>query len=289
MASREAIGDIIFVGDGPEVLGLFDRLKHPERVLGYFCDADVKENMGIVFLGRVSDAAKYIDSNPGVFRVYCGMSCIGVDVVRCIQDACKVRAVKFCAVLPVINELEGNFVPMHVGKSLLLTPHSEPLSRFFNAALKRGLDFLLSLVMLLTLFPVVYLCKYIIAKKLHLGTAIRTQWCSGPNGKQFRRFSFRVPEGKVPSGWDYLPELMNVFVGQMSLVGPPPVPETSDGDASMSDSRFHRSYVKSGMAGWRRIEDGDGCKNQITRDIWYTENWSIWQDASILFRSILGS
>ena len=240
MASKKAVKDTILVGDGPEVVGMFDRLKYPERVLGHFCDAEEGESMGIVRLGGVSDVAKYIDSNPTVCRVYCGTSSIDVDKVRNIQTACKTRAVKFCAVLPVVNELEGTFVPMHIGKSLLLTPQAEPLSIFYNKALKRCLDILLSLLGLLTIFPIVYLFKYIVIKKLQLGAALRTQWCTGPDGKRFRRLTFRIPEGKPHAGWDDLPQLINVFMGQMSLVGPSPLAATEEDAPAASDVRFMR-------------------------------------------------
>lgn len=286
MANKKAIEDTIFVGDGPEVMGLFDRLKHPERVLGCFCDAEEKEGGGFVRLGSVADAAKYINSNLAVCRVYCGMSCIDSDVVRGIQAACKVRAVKFCAVLPVVNDLDGTFVPMHIGKSLLLTPQAEPLSRLGNLAVKRCLDFLLSALILLTIFPVVYLCKYISIKKLHLGTALRVQTCAGPNGKPFRRLTFRVAEGKMSSGWDELPQLMNVLLGQMSLVGPSPVAVTLDKKADAPDALFSRSYLKAGMTGLARVKGSGRSEGQLAHDLWYIEKWSIWMDVSILVSSI---
>lgn len=282
--SKKEQKDTIFVGDSPEIQSLYGRLKRPERVIGVFCDTEDGDDPHPLRMGGVSEVVNYLEVNPSVHRVYCSMSDLEVDAVRSIQSACKVRAVKFCAVLPAINELDVSFVPMHVGRQLLLTPRPEPLALIHNIMVKRLFDLILSMLLLLTVFPVVYLFKYINVKRMHLGTAIRAQRVVGPNGRRFLRFTFRVPEGVNDGGWDALPQLFNVLTGRMSFVGPAPVPESHEG-ATLPSSRMERRYVKSGMTGWAQLLSSDG-RSVLKDDIWYVEHWSLWLDLRILFRSL---
>lgn len=277
--------DTLLVGDGPELAALYDHLKRPERVLGMFCGLDCPGIPSVSRLGDVADVPGFLEHNPQVSRIYCSMSCVETEAVQTVRDACKVRAVKFCAVLPVVNDLAGRFVPMHIGKQLLLTPQSEPLSRLYNVMLKRAVDLLISLLLLLTLFPVVYLCKYIIAKKKRLGAVMRVQPCDGPDGKVFPKLTFRLGEGDLPTRWTAMPQLLNVLVGQMSLVGPSPLPVSGRETVEIHTPRLERRFVKSGMTGWTQLRDREGVE-VLRDDIWYVEHWSLWLDLRILFRSI---
>jgi len=284
MSNREQ-HDTILVGDMVEMVSLYGHLKRPERVLGVFCEDAEPLGVGCARLGEVADVPNYLRANEGVRRVYCCMSQVDVEYVRAIQNVCKVRAVKFCAVLPTVNELDAEFVRMHVGKQLLLTPKAEPLTNLVNALIKRLFDFVLSLVLLLTLFPVVYLLKYINAKRLHLGVALRAQQVTGPNGRQFSRLTFRTLHGGESRGWDNLPQLMNVFAGKMSLVGPDPIPVNQDADSAYS--HLERRYLKSGMVSKARLKGRLG-EESLSDDVWYAEHWSLWLDIRLLTKAILG-
>lgn len=273
--------DTIFVGDAPELERLYGKLKRPERVLGAFCAQDSPLATSVNCLGDLDDVSGYLCQNPQVRKVYCCVSQIDAEQVRAILSACKMRAVKFCAVLPVLNELEDEFVPMHVGHQLLLTPRPEPLSRVHNILLKRFLDTLVALFLLLTIFPVVYLFKFVLIRLTRKGAVLQMQPCSGPDGKPFSRISFQEKSGV----WSGMPQLLNVLVGQMSLVGPAPIP-AADGDAQSSCARLERSYMKSGMSGWSQLKHGVG-RDCLRADIWYAEHWSVWRDLQIMFRSML--
>lgn len=280
--SKKVQKETIFVGDGEELKSLYDRLKRPGKVLGAFCSPDAVMAQTVPCLGEVDDVPAFLEDNPQIRRVYCGTSHIKVDQVRAVQQSCKTRAVRFCAVLPVVNELGESLVTMKVGKQVLLTPRTESLSRLHNLLVKRVFDFVVSLVLLLTLFPVVYLVEYVLVKVRRQGTAIRVQRCTGPNGRTVRRFTFRTPDGES-TGIAALPQLMNVFAGRMSLVGPAPIPLSDEDEAASMPKHLERRLVKPGMTGLSQLRGHEGAE-ALRDDIYYIENWSLWLDLKILLR-----
>jgi exopolysaccharide biosynthesis polyprenyl glycosylphosphotransferase len=94
-------------------------------------------------------------------------------------------------------------------------------------------------------------------------------------GKLLRRFSI-----------DELPNLLNVLRGQMSLVGPRPLPLRDH--ALLEDWHRRRSNVLPGMTGlWQISGRSDLSFDDLVRlDFYYLENWSIWLDISILAKTL---
>lgn len=288
--SRKEQRDTIFVGDGAELVAMYDRLKRPEKVLGVFCALDAPVSSMAPYMGGVDDVPGYLEGNLQVKRVYCCTSQIGVDQLKAVQQACKMRAVKFCAVLPAVNELDAKFITMNVGGHLLLTPEPEPLSKIYNLLFKRLFDILVSLLLLLTVFPVVYLVRYVMAKKRKVGAVLRVQYCTGPDGKEFPRLTFRPTiQGEGDGGCMAMPQLLNVLVGHLSLVGPKPLPVPRDGDDTLLPCRLERRFLKGGMTGWAQVRGREEASEALRDDIWYAEHWSWWLDIRILLKSALGT
>jgi exopolysaccharide biosynthesis polyprenyl glycosylphosphotransferase len=96
-----------------------------------------------------------------------------------------------------------------------------------------------------------------------------------PVGRLLRRFSI-----------DELPNLINVLRGQMSLVGPRPLPLRDH--ALLEDWHRRRSNVLPGMTGlWQISGRSDLSFDDLVRlDFYYLENWSIWLDISILAKTL---
>ncbi|WP_408993488.1 exopolysaccharide biosynthesis polyprenyl glycosylphosphotransferase [Streptomyces sp. 1268] len=96
-----------------------------------------------------------------------------------------------------------------------------------------------------------------------------------PVGRMLRRTSI-----------DELPQLLNVLLGHMSLVGPrPPLPE----EASRYDEREHRRLtVKPGLTGlWQVSGRSDlSWQEAVSLDLWYVDNWSVAADMGLLARTV---
>lgn len=136
------------------------------------------------------------------------------------------------------------------------------------------------------------------------------QWRAGKDGKPFKIFKFRsmkkgadkdprslfVDEknpfltrvGRFIRKWsvDELPQLFNVLMGQMSLVGPRPtlLYQVKKYDAFQKK----RLLVKPGLTGWAQIHNWveSSWEERIKLDIWYIEHRSLFLDLYILFRTI---
>jgi len=87
-------------------------------------------------------------------------------------------------------------------------------------------------------------------------------------------------------GIDELPQLINVFRGEMSLVGPrPALPHQVE---KYSEQERWRLEVKPGITGWALVNGRNilSWSERIKLDIWYIDHWSIWLDLKILFKTI---
>jgi len=86
---------------------------------------------------------------------------------------------------------------------------------------------------------------------------------------------------------DELPQLINVLLGHMSLVGPrPALPEQVD---LYTDFERRRLLMRPGLTGWAQINGNTELmwKDRIALDVWYVDHWSIWLDLLIILRTVL--
>jgi lipopolysaccharide/colanic/teichoic acid biosynthesis glycosyltransferase len=88
------------------------------------------------------------------------------------------------------------------------------------------------------------------------------------------------------TGLDELPQLLNVLVGQMSLVGPRP--DLVEQAAHYSESDRRRLAVLPGITGWAQVRGREeiGWPERIRLDLWYIDHWSLGLDLRILFMTV---
>jgi putative colanic acid biosynthesis UDP-glucose lipid carrier transferase len=93
---------------------------------------------------------------------------------------------------------------------------------------------------------------------------------------------------------DEIPQFINVFLGQMSVVGPRPHPTPLNIESNKNiDNYMVRHLVKPGITGWAQINGYRGetkdinlMKKRLEYDLWYIENWTFWLDFEIIVQTI---
>ena len=86
---------------------------------------------------------------------------------------------------------------------------------------------------------------------------------------------------------DELPELINVFKGEMSIVGPRPLLMQYLDRYTPEQARRHD--VRPGITGWAQVNGRNAIswEDKFILDVWYVDNWSLWLDVKIIFMTIL--
>ena len=89
---------------------------------------------------------------------------------------------------------------------------------------------------------------------------------------------------------DEFPQFLNVFMGDMSIVGPRPHMLKHTSDYSTRISKYMvRHFMKPGITGWAQVNGlrGDTSISERTKyDLYYIENWSLWLDLKIILLTL---
>ena len=188
-----------------------------------------------------------------------------------------------------------------------------PLNNTLNSVAKRLVDILGSVCGIILASPVM-IVSAILIKATSDGPVIFAQERVGLHNKPFQMYKFRTmieqTEAEEESGWttkndprvtkvgrflrrtslDELPQLFNIFVGQMSLVGPRPErPQFVEKFREEIPRYMIKHQVRPGLTGWAQINGlrGDtSIEKRIEHDLYYIENWTMELDIKILFLTI---
>src|SRR5699024_5250753 len=186
--------------------------------------------------------------------------------------------------------------------------------RFLNLIVKRIIDFLGSLIGIVMISPILIIIALSI-KLTSKGPMFFKQERLGKNGKVFKVLKYRtmvVNAEKMGTGLfvktesdnritsvgkllratslDELPQLWNVLIGSMSLVGPrPPVPSHPYKYEEYSDFQRKRFETKPGITGLTQVTVRNSVPwdERIPIDVKYIESFTVWLDIKILFTTLM--
>lgn len=186
----------------------------------------------------------------------------------------------------------------------------------FNKVIKRIFDLVFSCFIIITVLSWLLPIMAVLIKLESKGPLFFVQKRSGINSKNFNCYKFRSMElndaadmklsskndvritkvGKFirKTSIDELPQFFNVFLGEMSVVGPRPhMISVTDLYATKIDKFMVRHFVKPGITGLAQtkgyrgeVETDTDIINRVKYDIFYIENWSILLDIKIIFITI---
>ena len=171
---------------------------------------------------------------------------------------------------------------------------------------KRLLDFHLALTALLVLSPLLLLLTVAGAVAMR-GNPFFAQPRPGRGERIFRLIKFRtmsdrrdasgalLPDGERLNGYgrflrktslDELPELFNILVGQMALVGPRPL--VTAYLPLYSEEQHHRHDVRPGLTGYAQVHGRNAVpwEERFRMDVWYTQNITFRLDCRILLDTV---
>lgn len=177
----------------------------------------------------------------------------------------------------------------------------------FQHVVKRAIDIVCSGLGLIVLSPILIIVAILV--RINLGSPIFfTQDRVGKDGKIFKMIKFRTMldavdkyGNKLPdekrftkfgdklrsTSIDELPELVNILIGDMSLVGPRPL--LVKYIPLYSKEQFRRHEVKPGLTGWAQINGRNSISwsEKFKLDVWYVDNKSIYLDFKILIKTVM--
>jgi lipopolysaccharide/colanic/teichoic acid biosynthesis glycosyltransferase len=176
----------------------------------------------------------------------------------------------------------------------------------FARKLKRAMDLVGATVGLVLMSPI--LAAASVAILVTMGRPIFfTQVRAGLDGMPFRILKFRTMRAPrqgeemlhtdaqrltTIGRWlrktsiDELPELWNILVGDMSLVGPRPL--LLEYVPRYNQQQRKRLDVLPGLTGWAQVNGRQTIKfsERFAFDAWYVDNWSFWLDVKIIFKTV---
>jgi exopolysaccharide biosynthesis polyprenyl glycosylphosphotransferase len=309
----------VLVGTGEHIEDVAHALAAGDEginVIGFISLSPRPDN-GLISLGTLEDVGEIV----GVHRVdeviIADPDFPQREAVELV-DECHQRGVTV-RIAPSTMEIlvhRAEFVP---GQSVPLFELKPPVFEGFDYALKRTFDLIGSLLLIIVLSPLLLACALAI-KLTSRGPVIYRSSRPGIGGAPFACFKFRTmyrdaharqpaleqlneasgalfkirddprvtPVGRLLRRFsiDELPQLFNVLYGQMSLVGPRPLPQR-DYDR-LEDWHKKRYLVTPGITGlWQVSGRADLDFDDLVRlDFLYLERWSVFLDLSILLKTI---
>lgn len=289
-------------------------------VAGYFDDApNPKFGDDCSYLGTPEQVIDYLKANRGIHYLFCCLPSARADVIVPIIDYCENNVVHFFSVPNVRNYVNRRMYLNMLGDVPYLSLRDEPLERVENRFVKRAFDIVVSGLFLCTFFLIILAIVTIITKITMPGPIFFCQKRNGINGREFNMLKFRSMKVNKEADtlqatehdpritkWgaimrktniDELPQFINVFIGDMSIVGPRPHMLVHTEEYSrLVEGYMVRHFVKPGVTGWSQVTGFRGETKELTEmegrvkgDIWYIEHWSFGLDLYIICMTVLNT
>ena len=305
---------IVLIGVNNCTLNFIEKIRSsPDlgyEITGYF-NTGPRSKLDIPYFGSFKKVSQY-------FKVFVPdealimLSDKSQPYLEHLISICERWGIKFSIVPNMFQSFSSRIYISSFDGIPVMSMRRVPLDRTLNKFIKRSLDIVVSLLMLICLSPLMLITALII-KISSPGKVIFKQKRVGLGRRPFTMYKFRSMREETESdisatekndprctrfglfirkfSIDELPQLFNVLRGEMSLVGPrPEIPFYVKEYRKSVPLYMVKHYVKPGITGWAQVNDLRGSdtsiEERIRHDIYYIEHWSVWFDIKILFKTL---
>lgn len=313
------IKHIIIVGAGALGKTFADKIiTDPQmgyKISGYIDDYYPKTNKdGIPILGTTRELNEILEEYR-VDEMIIALPNTSFKRINEVIDICEYQGVKTQVIPDYFNLIQGSRASFDDLDGIpLINTRYIPLEEPHNRFIKRAFDLVFSLAFVI-LFSWFLLLIAILVKLTSPGEIIYKQERIGMNRVPFTVYKFRSMRNADPGDgdvkWtkendprktafgsflrktsiDELPQFFNIIKGDMSLIGPRPErPYFVNQFKDKIPKYMIKHHVRPGMTGWAQVNGWRGdtsIEKRIACDIEYIENWSVWLDIKIFFKTFI--
>ncbi len=314
--------NVVIIGTGEVAKQLYEEMKGDVssgfKVLGFFDNnKDSKVNLPN-YLGTLQDLPTYSQENRIDEIYYTLPITTGQNFTPLIRFA-RINMINFFVVPDFSRILKRKIDLLFLDNIPLLKFSSEPLAKRGNRTVKRVLDIVFALGVVVIIYPPLFLILVPLIKLSSPGPIFFKQERTGLKGEDFVCYKFRsmsvnkdadklqATKGDAritkvgaflrKTSLDEMPQFINVIKGDMSVVGPRPhMTKHTEEYSQLIDKYMFRHMVKPGITGWAQVTGYRGETNtldqmegRVERDVWYIENWSILLDIKIILTTVVNA
>ena len=303
---------VLQIGCGEQAQA-YCRAVQNDRTLGFCVDSYLAPRdclPGIAYRGTY-DALAHVLEHAAPDEVVIALEADEYPYLQSIIASSEKNGVKM-SLIPFYNKYMPSRPSIdEVGDVSLVNLRHIPLDNIGNAFLKRAVDIVGSLLLIVCTSPIM-LFAALGVKLSSPGPILFKQERVGLNKKPFYMYKFRSMRvnDKQNTGWstnsdprktkfgsfirkfsiDELPQFFNVLMGDMSLVGPrPELPYFVNQFKESVPLYMVKHQVRPGITGWAQVNGFRGdtsIQGRIEHDIYYIENWTLLFDIKILFMTV---
>ncbi len=311
--------NVLVVGYNTTAKMLVENLESEHyHIIGYCENADLVHEPSLYPITGSRQSVMAVAKKYAANEIFCTLPMETFPEIYELMHEADQACIRFRLVPPLHAFVKR---PMHLSylKNIpVLSPREEPLEDYTNWYRKRIFDVLISAVVIVFLLSWLIPLMALLIKIESRGAVFFVQMRSGKNNvpfpcikfrsmypnkesdeKQASKNDFRVTRvGKFirATSIDELPQFFNVFLGEMSVVGPRPHMLKHTEDYSLLINKYMvRQFLRPGVTGWAQVNGLRGetrstedMAARIEHDIWYMENWGMWLDARIIILTASG-
>lgn len=288
------------------------------KFMGFFTDGEIAEGIPPELVRGSSEIVNEFVSSHSVDEIYFTMAGGNESVLNQMVRVADDNTCQFYYVPQLNRYVSRGFDLFAIGSMPVMSVRHNPLKSFANQVIKRTFDIVFSTAFLIC-SPIIFVPVAIAIKLSSPGPVFFRQKRTGYRGRDFMCWKFRTMRVNADAdklqataddprktkvgdflrrtSIDELPQFINVFLGDMSVVGPRPhMLKHTEEYSRIIDKYMVRHIVQPGITGWAQINGYRGQTEQLWQmekrveyDVWYIEHWSFMLDLKIIIRTVINA